>query len=201
MAKKKKTKDQKRKERLRKSKSWVATYQGVDIIRDYGKMYKVDPICAEKDLAAMKASTPEQRDLLKQAHNERVQKQREERTARLIKKIEKRKADFDTSKLKDAASVKKAYKDIKAATPKKRNPKRRCENCGHAMKQQFIGLKHCKCGTSWSKSEGYFERAPDMVFALQRKVTKKGKNSIRTKQVPVIRYKTLDIDMTTPPSE
>jgi len=192
MAKKKKTKDQKRKERLRKSKTWVAVYQGSDIIRDYGKMYKVDPICAEKDLAAMKASTPEQREELRQAHEARVQKQREERTARLIKKIEKRKADFDTSELKDAASVKKAYNDIKAATVKRPNPKRRCVNCNRVMKQQFIGLKHCKCGTSWSKSDGYFERTPDMVFALRRKVTKKGKNSIRTKQVPVIRYKASD---------
>ena len=87
---------------------------------------------------------------------------------------------------------KKAYKALKAATPKKPNLKRRCKNCGCAMKQQFIGLKHCKCGTSWSKSDGYFERTPDMIFALQRKVTKKGKNSIRTKQVPVIRYKPLD---------
>ena len=72
---------------------------------------------------------------------------------------------------------------------KKKNPKRRCINCGKAMKQQFIGLKHCKCGMSWSKDGGYFERNSDMVFALERKVTKKGKNSIRTKQVPVIRSK------------
>lgn len=194
MAKKKKSKDQKRKERLRKSKTWVATYQGSDIIRDYAKMFKVDPICAEKDLIAMKASTHEQRAELKQAHEAKAQKQREERTSRLLRKIEKRKADFDTSELTDAASVKKAYKDIKAATPKRTNPKRRCVNCGRAMKQQFIGLKHCKCGTSWSKSDGYFERTPDMVFALQRKVTKKGKNSIRTKQVPVIRYKELKKD-------
>ena len=74
--------------------------------------------------------------------------------------------------------------------PKKQNPKRRCENCGHAMVQQFIGLKHCpRCRTSWKKGVGYFERTGDMVFALERKVTKKGKNSIKTKQVPVIRYK------------
>ena len=36
------------------------------------------------------------------------------------------------------------------------------------MKQQFIGLKHCKCGISWSEQNGYFERNPDMVFKLQR---------------------------------
>ena len=40
--------------------------------------------------------------------------------------------------------------------------KRRCINCGHAMKQQFIGLKHCKCGISWKKDIGYFERTRDM---------------------------------------
>jgi hypothetical protein len=57
------------------------------------------------------------------------------------------------------------------------------------MVQQFIGLKHCKCGISWKKDIGYFERTPDMIFALERIVVKKGKNSVRTKQVPVIRSK------------
>ena len=57
------------------------------------------------------------------------------------------------------------------------------------MVQQFIGLKHCKCGTSWSKKDGYFSRSKDMVFALEHKVVKKSKKSIKTKQVPVIRYK------------
>ena len=72
--------------------------------------------------------------------------------------------------------------------------KRRCENCGRAMKQQFIGLKHCKCGTSWQKGAGYFRRTKDMVFALERKAVKKGKNSIRAKQTPVVRYKDSDGD-------
>jgi len=52
------------------------------------------------------------------------------------------------------------------------------------MKQQFIGLQHCKCGMSWKKDIGYFQRSSDMIFALQRK-TVKGK----VKQVPIIRYK------------
>ena len=44
------------------------------------------------------------------------------------------------------------------------------------MKQQFIGLQHCKCGISWKKDIGYFERTGDMVFALERrKVGKKTK--------------------------
>ena len=52
--------------------------------------------------------------------------------------------------------------------------KRRCQNCGKTMVQQFIGLKHCKCGMSWQKGIGYFERTGDMAFALQRvKVGKK----------------------------
>ncbi len=52
------------------------------------------------------------------------------------------------------------------------------------VKQQFIGLQHCKCGMSWKKDIGYFERTGDMVFALERR--KVGK---KTKQCPVIRYK------------
>ena len=72
------------------------------------------------------------------------------------------------------------------AADKKPNNKRVCQNCGRKMVQQFIGLKHCKCGISWKKDIGYFERTSDMVFALQRQVVKKSKNSVKTKQVPVI---------------
>ena len=32
-----------------------------------------------------------------------------------------------------------------------------CPNCGRKMKQQFIGLQHCKCGISWKHDMGYFE--------------------------------------------
>ena len=61
-----------------------------------------------------------------------------------------------------------------------------CPNCGHKMKQQFIGLQHCKCGMSWQKGVGFFERTKDMVFCLQRvQVGSKGK----TKQEPTIRFK------------
>ena len=57
-----------------------------------------------------------------------------------------------------------------------------CSECGRKMKQQFIGLQHCKCGISWMKNTGYFERTPTMVFGLQRmKIGKK------IKQVPVIK--------------
>ena len=47
-----------------------------------------------------------------------------------------------------------------------------CPNCGRKMKQQFIGLQHCKCGMSWKKDEGFFERTPNMVFALERQKSK-----------------------------
>ena len=55
-------------------------------------------------------------------------------------------------------------------------------NCGRKMKQQFIGLQHCKCGMSWKRDIGFFERTSDMVFALQHQ--KKGRKGNKTKQVP-----------------
>ena len=60
-----------------------------------------------------------------------------------------------------------------------------CPNCGKKMKQQFIGLQHCKCGVSWKKDIGFFERTADMVFALERRTVGK-----KVKQMPAIRYKT-----------
>ena len=58
-----------------------------------------------------------------------------------------------------------------------------CVRCGRKMKQQFIDLQHCKCGMSWKKDIGYFERTLDMIFALERKTIGK-----KVKQIPVIRY-------------
>jgi len=58
--------------------------------------------------------------------------------------------------------------------------KRICPNCGRKMKQQFIGLFHCKCGTSWKRDIDFFERTPDMVFALEHK-----KVGCKIKQLPV----------------
>lgn len=59
-----------------------------------------------------------------------------------------------------------------------------CPNCGRKMKQQFIGLFHCKCGTSWRRDIGFFERTPDMVFSLERK-----KVGNKVKQLPTIHHK------------
>lgn len=79
---------------------------------------------------------------------------------------------------------KKAEDADKPKTKKKGMGRKVCPNCGRKMKQQFIGLQHCKCGVSWKKDTGYFERTGDMVFALERR--KVGK---KTKQCPVIRYR------------
>lgn len=37
-----------------------------------------------------------------------------------------------------------------------------CPECGRKMKQQFIGLKHCKCGINWLKDVGYLQITPDI---------------------------------------
>ena len=52
-----------------------------------------------------------------------------------------------------------------------------CPNCGRKMKQQFIGLQHCKCGMSWKRDIGFFERTPDMVFCLRHMALKGKKKS------------------------
>lgn len=44
-----------------------------------------------------------------------------------------------------------------------------CPNCGRKMKQQFIGLQHCKCGMSWKKDIGFFTRTDDMVLPCSGK--------------------------------
>jgi len=198
MAKNKKTKKQKSKERQRKAKKWILSYEGKDVVHSYGKRFKVDPSCATRELEAINALTNEQRSHLKQQHKMRLQQKKDEHEAKLRRELEKRlEIERNNRGLEpeggiianETAPNPKPVKPANTNTKNGKRPKRRCASCGRAMKQQFIGLKHCKCGTSWSKADGYFERTSDMVFALQRKVTKKGKNSIRTKQVPIIRYK------------
>ena len=58
-----------------------------------------------------------------------------------------------------------------------------CPECNRKMKQQFIGLFHCKCGMSWIKTIGFFERTPEMVFGLKRM-----KVGNKIKQVPFIKH-------------
>ena len=77
-------------------------------------------------------------------------------------------------------------KETVSTVPKKKkgNSNKVCPNCGRKMKQQFIGLQHCRCGVSWKKGEGFFKRSGEMVFALERRRIGK-----KVKQCPVIRYR------------
>lgn len=59
--------------------------------------------------------------------------------------------------------------------------KRICPNCNRKMKQQLLGLMHCKCGLSWSKQDGYFERTTDMKFCMERR-----KVGNKVKQYPYV---------------
>lgn len=72
----------------------------------------------------------------------------------------------------------------RTAAKKKSRSKKLCPVCGRKMKHQFHGLLHCKCGISWLRGEGFFERTSDMVFALERRKTGK-----KVRQCPVIRYR------------
>ena len=69
-----------------------------------------------------------------------------------------------------------------------------CPRCGRKMKQQFIGLQHCKCGMSWKRDIGFFERTSDMVFCLERRYV-----NGKPKQQPVVRCRELsdDVEQTT----
>ena len=44
-----------------------------------------------------------------------------------------------------------------------------CPVCGRKMKQQFIGLQHCKCGMSWKKDIGFFERTYTVEYCQHRR--------------------------------
>ena len=72
----------------------------------------------------------------------------------------------------------------KSHSTAKKKSRKLCPVCGRKMKHQFHGLLHCKCGISWIRGEGFFERTSDMVFALERRRIGK-----KVKQCPVIRYR------------
>ena len=54
-------------------------------------------------------------------------------------------------------------KEKKENVPKKKkgSSNKRCPVCGRRMKQQFIGLQHCKCGMSW-KNDIVFLNEPEI---------------------------------------
>lgn len=63
-----------------------------------------------------------------------------------------------------------------------------CPCCGRKMKQQFIGLQHCRCGISWKKNEGFFDRTSGMTFILERRSVGK-----KIKQMPTVQHMNNDI--------
>lgn len=76
---KKLTKSERRAERLRKGQQWVLTYEGSHIVRDYGKRFKVDYLCALDDLGKIGAVSPEKLETMKHAELQRREKRRQER--------------------------------------------------------------------------------------------------------------------------
>lgn len=54
-----------------------------------------------------------------------------------------------------------------------------CPVCGRKMKQQFIGLQHCRCGVSWKKGIGFFERTPDTVILKRCGLRHRGFHALR----------------------
>jgi len=77
--KKKLSKPERREARLRKARLWVLTYEGIHIVRAYRKRFKVDYLCALRDMEAIGALSPEKITQLKAAEEIRLQKKREER--------------------------------------------------------------------------------------------------------------------------
>lgn len=52
------------------------------------------------------------------------------------------------------------------------------------MEQRFISLYHCKCGMSWKKGTGFFQRTDDMVFCLEHNyANKKPRRIIKIKSI------------------
>ena len=99
-----------------------------------------------------------------------------------LPRYESRIMDNQTSEVTQTPPKKKTAQT--APKGKKGSNNKVCPNCGRKMKQQFIGLQHCRCGMSWKKGEGFFERSSEMVFALERRRIGK-----KVKQCPVIRYR------------
>ena len=82
MPKKKKTKPDRREERLRKARQWALTYDGKHIFRDYRKRFKVDPTCAVKDLGEIGALDPAKLAEMQKAEQRRLEQRRKEREAK-----------------------------------------------------------------------------------------------------------------------
>ena len=92
--------------------------------------------------------------------------------------------DLKTQMKAKKAELKAVTKELTKAENKKAAAEAKAMEEAKKSEQQFIGLFHCKCGTSWQRDIGFFERTPDMVFSLERK---KVRNKV--KQLPTIHHK------------
>ena len=77
--KKKLTKPQRAEARLRKARQWALTYEGSHIVRDYRKRFKLDNICALRDMEAIGVINLEKLAIMKAAEETRLKRRREER--------------------------------------------------------------------------------------------------------------------------
>ena len=84
MQEKKLTKSERRAERLRKGRQWVAAYEGSHIVRAYSDRFKVDVLCAMDDLGKIGALDPEKLEIMKQAEIQRREIRRQEREKRRL---------------------------------------------------------------------------------------------------------------------
>ena len=63
-----------------------------------------------------------------------------------------------------------------------------CPNCGRKMKQQFIGLQHCKCGMSWKKDIGFFERTGGYSFRSGTEESREKDETVSGDPVQITKY-------------
>lgn len=87
MQEKKLTKSERRAERLRKGRQWVASYEGSHIVRDYSERFKVDVLCAMDDLGKIGALNPEKLAAMKEAEIQRREKKKQDREKRRLQEF------------------------------------------------------------------------------------------------------------------
>lgn len=76
----------------------------------------------------------------------------------------------------------------KPKVKQKGRSKKVCPNCGRKMKQQFIGLQHCKCGMSWKKDIGFFERTGGYSFRSGTEESREKDETVSGDPVQITKY-------------
>lgn len=200
--KKKQNTTAKREVRLRKAKRWLTTYNGTPkkIASHYRKRSHVDILTALQDLQTIGVEfTQEYLDAVKKGEEARIHQLHLQKEAKQLYDLYFY-ADSDSDLAFIAGYTSGGapygvtwddyeggvYDRIENQKIGKVGSSKICINCGRKMKTQFRGLKHCKCGISWKKDVGYFERSADMIFALERRNSCKKVKQVR---LSVIRLK------------